>query len=104
MDRKREHRTPPPLARLMGVGRQQQQAEPALLGDSRNQHLQLPVHGYQAYLWHITVTMLFLLYFMTSDADCMMNIDRTTAVQRRPDIYNLYTKRILTAVSEGSHP
>ena len=25
MDHKREHRTPPPLARVMGVGRQQQQ-------------------------------------------------------------------------------
>ena len=41
---------------------------------------------------------------MTSDADCLMNMDRTTAVQRRPDIYNLYTKRIMTAMSEGSHP
>ena len=38
---------------------------------------------------------------MTSDADCMMNMDRTTAVQRQPDIYNLYTKRIMTA---GPHP
>ena len=27
MDHKREHRTPPPLARVMGVGRQQQHAE-----------------------------------------------------------------------------
>ena len=34
----------------------------------------------------------------------MMNMDRTTAVQRRPDIYNLYSKRIMTAMSEGSHP
>ena len=41
---------------------------------------------------------------MTSDADCMMNMDRTTAVQTRPDIYNLYTKRVMTAMSEGSHP
>ena len=32
------------------------------------------------------------------------NMDRTTAVQRRPDIYNLYTKRIMLAMSEGSHP
>ena len=24
------------------------EAEPALLGGSRNQHLQIPVHGYQA--------------------------------------------------------
>ena len=31
-------------------------------------------------------------------------MDRTTAVQRRPDIYNLHTKRIMTAMSEGSHP
>ena len=28
MDHKREHRTPPPLARVMGVGRQQQQHDP----------------------------------------------------------------------------
>ena len=41
---------------------------------------------------------------MTSDADCMMNMDRTTAVQRRPDIYNLYTKRIMITISERSHP
>ena len=41
---------------------------------------------------------------MTSDADCMVNMDRTTAVQGRPDIYNLYTKRIMTAMSEGSDP
>ena len=78
------------------------EAEPALLGGSGNQHLQLPVHGFQTELWHITVTMLFLLYFMTSDADCMMNMDRTTAIQRRPDIYNLYTKRIMTAMSEAA--
>ena len=41
---------------------------------------------------------------MTSYADCMMNMDRTTAVQRRPDLYNLYTKRIVIAMSEGSYP
>ena len=34
----------------------------------------------------------------------MMNMDQTTAVQRRPDIYNLYTKRIMTVMREGSHP
>ena len=34
----------------------------------------------------------------------MLNMDRTTAVQRQPDIYNIYTKRIMTIMSEGSHP
>ena len=41
---------------------------------------------------------------MTSDSDCMMNMDRTKAVQRRPDIYNIHTRRIMTAMSEGSRP
>ena len=29
---------------------------------------------------------------------------RTTMVQRRPDIYNQYTKRIMNAMTKGSHP
>ena len=41
---------------------------------------------------------------MTSDADGMMTMDRTTAIQRRPYIFNLCTKRIRVAMSEGSHP
>ena len=45
--------------------------------------------------------MLFLLYFMTWDADCLMDTERTTMVQRRPDIYNQYTN---TAMTKGSHP
>ena len=57
-------------------------------------------HNYCISLWHC----FFFSIFMTADADCMMNMDRKTAVQRRPDIYNLYTKRIMTAMSEGSHP
>ena len=48
--------------------------------------------------------MLFLLYFMTWDADCLMDTERTTMVQRRPDIYNQYTKRIMNAMTKGSHP
>ena len=41
---------------------------------------------------------------MTWDADCLMDTERTTMVQRRPDIYNLYTKRIMNAMTKGSHP
>ena len=41
---------------------------------------------------------------MTSDADCLMDTERTTMVQRRPDIYNQYTKRIMNAMTKGSHP
>ena len=48
------------------------------------------------------MTMLFLLYFMTWDADCLMDTERTTMVQRRPDIYNQYTKRIMNAMTKGS--
>ena len=48
--------------------------------------------------------MLFLLYFMTWDADCLMDTERTTMVQRQPDIYNQYTKRIMNAMTKGSHP
>ena len=33
MDHKREHRTPPPLARAMGVGRQQQHDSDTLIMD-----------------------------------------------------------------------
>ena len=38
---------------------------------------------------------------MTWDADCLMDTERTTMVQRRPDIYNQYTN---TAMTKGSHP
>ena len=41
---------------------------------------------------------------MTSDADCLMDTERTTMVRRRPDIYNQYTKRIMNAMTKGSHP
>ena len=41
---------------------------------------------------------------MTWDADCLMDTERTTMVQRRPDIYNQYTKRIMNAMTKGSHP
>ena len=41
---------------------------------------------------------------MTWDADCLMDTERTTMVQRRPDIYNQYTKRIMNAMTTGSHP
>ena len=35
---------------------------------------------------------------MTWDADCLMDTERTTMVQRRPDIYTN------TAMTKGSHP
>ena len=41
---------------------------------------------------------------MTWDADCLMDTERRTMVQRRPAIYNQYTKRIMNAVTKGSHP
>ena len=41
---------------------------------------------------------------MTWEADCLMDTERTTMVQRRPDIYNQYTKRIMNAMTKGSHP
>ena len=41
---------------------------------------------------------------MTWDADCLMDTERTTMVQRRPDIYNQYTKRRMNAMTKGSHP
>ena len=41
---------------------------------------------------------------MTWDADCLMDTERTTMVQRRPDIYNQYTKRIMNAMTKGLFP
>ena len=59
---------------------------------------------------------------MMWDAYCLMDTERTTMVQRRPDIYNQYTKRIINnnnnniclksniqtssvnAMTKGSHP